>query len=75
MFGKNVKNVKSINNIKKVKNFKNFSFTHNLHSPSKYYIKGIEYVFDNTTDEYSNKFIRAFLNKRRMIKKQICKFW
>lgn len=57
-----------------MKNFlqkKNFSFIHNFHSPSIYYLYNKEYIVDNTVEDYKNKFIKAFLNKRRTTKKEI----
>ena len=52
-------------------NIKNFSFIHNFHSPPIYYIYKKEYEFDNTIKDYSNLFIRAFLNKRWTTKKEV----
>lgn len=52
---------------------RNFSYIHNFHSPSKYFLLGKEYIYDNTIDDYNNLFIRAFMNKRWTTKKEISK--
>lgn len=54
----------------KLTSMRRLSYIHNLHQPPAVYVNGIKYINDYDIEEYRPQ-IRAFLTKRRTVKREV----